>query len=489
MRLESIVQALGPLATSGPLNAEIRGVVYDSRQVRPDYLFIAMPGDHVDGAGFLDDAIRRGAAAVVTEHPPGSRRDIAWVQVRDARRAAAEAACVFFDHPSARMRVVGITGTNGKTTTAFMARDVLAASGWNPGIIGTVEYRIGARVIPASRTTPQAIDLQSMLDQMVQAGCKSAVMEVSSHSLDQKRVWGIDFDVAVFTNLTRDHLDYHRTREQYFEAKKLLFAWLGLRRKDAHAVINLDDPYGAQLAAMAGLKAEQITFGCSANALVRATDIALDGRGSRFSLESPWGGATVRLKLSGRYNVSNALAAAAACGALGVDIGLVADVLSRVTCVPGRLEEVPTDRGFQVFVDYAHTDDALSNVLRCLRELTRGRLIVVFGCGGNRDTSKRPAMGEVAAALADFTVLTSDNPRREKPADIIEQIRAGFGAKTSFRIVEERAEAIRAGLAMAREGDTVLVAGKGHETFQEFANTVIPFDDRSVVRKILAETA
>jgi UDP-N-acetylmuramoyl-L-alanyl-D-glutamate--2,6-diaminopimelate ligase len=351
--------------------------------------------------------------------------------------------------------------------------------------VSTVEYEIGPRSIPAGQTTPDAPALQSMLAKMVEAGCRSAVMEVSSHALVQKRTAGIDYDVAVFTNLTHDHLDYHRTMEEYFEAKALLFRGLGMADKDATAVINVDDPWGQRLLALSDVTATMLSYGVDADADVTATDVALTPEGSRFRVRTPWGEAALALRLLGRFNVSNALAALAACGSLGVPLDRIVPVLSEIALVRGRLEEVDTGKGFQVFVDYAHTDDALEHVLKTLREITRGRLIVVFGCGGNRDKTKRAAMGRAASRFADHSIITSDNPRNEEPAAIISDIRQGFNGSAECGVIEDRRQAIAWALHLAREGDVVLVAGKGHEAFQEFANKTVPFDDRQVVREMV----
>ena len=486
MNLKTLIEAVRPASVTGPADVEIKGLAYDSRQVRPGWLFVALPGEHADGRAFVHDAVTRGAAAVLSEasDPPG--RKVTHVVVPDSRQAAAEAACAYHHHPSRKLAMAGVTGTNGKTTTAYMIRQALDDAHLQPGLIGTVEYRFGERAIPATRTTPQALDLQAILDQMTQAGCRSAAMEVSSHALAQKRVWGIDFDVAVFTNLTHDHLDYHRTMESYFEAKAELFRGLGRGGKKGAAAINTDDAWGRRLVALVPAGVPVLTYGCSADASVRADGVRLTAVGSTFRLVAPAGAADVRLSLLGRYNVSNALAAAAACSALGLSPEAIARSLGRLGAVPGRLESFASAAGFSVFVDYAHTDDALSNVLTTLREITAARLIAVFGCGGNRDRSKRPAMGAVAAQLADYTILTSDNPRKENPAAIIAEIRAGFGDRRHYDVVEDRAEAIRRAVGMARAGDVVLVAGKGHEPFQELANTVVPFDDREIVRGLLS---
>jgi len=485
MRLEYISKIIQPLTIRGPQGLDVEGIAYDSRQVRPGYLFVALHGQHREGHDFIGDAIQRGAVAVVGESGEVGRRDVTLICVEDSRRALAEIACAFYSGPSRSLQLIGITGTNGKSTTAFMCRDILKAAGRTPGLIGTIRYEIGERSIPASRTTPEAPDLQFMLDQMLRAGCKSAVMEVSSHGLDQKRVWGIDFDVGVFTNLTQDHLDYHKTLDQYFGAKTLLFRGLGKMEKSASAVINIDDPWGMQLANTGGFSARRITYGTHPGALVRVGEIDLTPEGSIFDFTTPWGDGQVRLKLLGRFNVSNALAAIGACGALGVDPKLMADVLSEMASVPGRLEPIQNSRGLSIYVDYAHTPDALANVLRTLREVTDKRLLVVFGCGGNRDRGKRPIMGAAAATLADYSIVTSDNPRGEDLAAIIAEITAGFGSCGNFEVEEDREKAMAKALALARPGDTVLIAGKGHENVQEFANTVVPFDDRDVVKRLL----
>lgn len=485
MKLDEIVKAINPIAVTGSLNREILGIAYDSRQVRSGYLFAALPGYREDGKNFIGDAVDRGAVAVVSEQDEIAERGISHMQVRDGRKALGEVASVFHGDPSSSLQMIGITGTNGKTTVSFLIRDILRADKRSAGLVGTVCYEVGARVIPAARTTPEAPELQSMLAEMRQVGCKSAVLEVSSHALVQKRVWGISFDVAVFTNLTQDHLDYHGSMEDYFEAKSLLFRWLRYGKKEPVRVINADDPWGQRLLRIEGLDGQLVTYGCSPDAMVRAEDIRLSRNGSEFSLYTPWGDTSVHLSLMGRFNVSNVLGAVASCGVLGVKLSLMAEVVAACKSVPGRLEEIPTRKHFQVFVDYAHTDDALKNVLETLRESNPHRLIVVFGCGGNRDRSKRPAMGTVAARLADYSILTSDNPRREDPLKIIEQIREGFEEHENFEVVVDRAEAIRLALKIAKRGDIVLIAGKGHETFQELENTTVPFDDRQVAKKMV----
>lgn len=486
MKLNILLESIKPLSVNPRSDPEIKGLAYDSRQVKPGYIFFALKGQRQDGQFFIQDAVDRGVAAVVSEQARLiGKGQIVMLQVADARESMAQAARVFYHNPSAKLKVIGITGTNGKTTVAFMIMDILDTAGFKAGMIGTVEYIIGKRVIPAARTTPESVDLQQMLDQMVTADCRSAVMEVSSHALMQKRVWGIDFDAAVFTNLTHDHLDYHETMEKYFQAKTLLFQNLGQGAKKPVTLINIDDSFGRQLARLPEIKTDMITYGLHEQAAVRAFNLQLTGQGSAFDVASPWGRAKISLDLLGRYNVSNALAAFSACGAMGVDPKLMADVLQQMTFVPGRLEEIQTGAGFQIFVDYAHTEDALRNVLTALREISSGRLIVVFGCGGNRDINKRPRMGSVAEQLADFAILTSDNPRREEPGLIIGQILNGFKTREKVEVIPDRSEAIGRALFIAEKGDVVLIAGKGHENYQEFANTIIPFDDRQIVRECL----
>ena len=483
MKLSELLSRSETIEIVGDVDRDIAGIAYDSRQTRNDYLFAALPGSRTDGIDYVSDAVDRGACAIVSERPVTDTQDATHVRVQDSRQALAEISAQFHGRPSTRLRTIGITGTNGKTTVAFMLRTILDRVGHRVGMVGTVRYEIGTRSIPASRTTPEAPDLQGMLADMLRADCDHAVIEVSSHALSQKRVWGIDFDTAIFTNLTHDHLDYHGSMEDYFAAKSLLFRWMHNGEARPKGVVNIDDPWGRRLLDLEDCPAEMITFGYGADAAVRAQDVELSRTGSRFDLVTPWGTAPVALNLMGKFNISNALAAAAACGSIGMDILAIADGLAACTSAPGRLEEVPIGKGYQVFVDYAHTDDALSNVLQTLRETGPARIILVVGCGGNRDKSKRPAMGRVAAKMADHSILTSDNPRKENPEDIIAQIRSGFGDSNNCEVVVDRTEAITRALELAANGDVVLIAGKGHETFQEFASITVPFDDRQVVEK------
>ncbi len=464
----------------GELPETVTGVTCDSRQVRPGSIFVALRGSKKDGADFVSDAIARGASVIVSERNVPS--PICSVCVADANEALAMMAGQFYDMPAEKMFVVGITGTNGKTTTAYILSELLGRARREAGLIGTVEYRIAGRVIPATRTTPEAPALQKFLADMVSAGCDAAVMEVSSHALVQKRVKGIDFDVAILTNLARDHLDYHKSSEAYADAKRQLFLDL---RHHGFAVLNLDDPLGADLAVDERLVCHRVTYGTAGDADYRVSMIAPEFDGTSFQLDTNGRTYNLRTNLIGRFNVANLVAALAAAELAGVPIETSARALSNLPTVPGRLEAVPNDRGIKILVDYAHTDDALEKVLTTLRETTDGRLILVFGCGGDRDVSKRSAMGSVADRLADYTIVTSDNPRTEDPEEIVRQIETGFSGTDSHEACTDRAQAIRNALAMCERGDVLLIAGKGHENFQEFRNTTVSFDDRMVVKRIL----
>ncbi|HMP89815.1 MAG TPA: UDP-N-acetylmuramoyl-L-alanyl-D-glutamate--2,6-diaminopimelate ligase [Kiritimatiellia bacterium] len=485
MRLEDITKLIQPILVRGPVSADIEGIAYDSRQVRPNYLFVAIRGEKVNGEDYIDDAIRRGAVAVVSEVDAWHKRTVAHIHVDDARLALAEISSAYYGHPSQRLELFGITGTNGKTTTSFMIRHILEMAGRASGLIGTVRYEIGPRVIPATRTTPEAPDIHFMFDQMLRTGCESAVMEVSSHALDQKRVWGIAFDVGIFTNLSHDHLDYHGSMQSYFNTKCQLFRSLGQLGKSATAVINMDDPWGMQIASINGLNARLLTYGEHPGAMVQASNVELSSTGSRFDLESPWGSCPVSLNMPGRHNISNALAAIAAAAVRNIPLSTIVAALADMPQVPGRLQMFKGAKDVNVYVDYAHTADALGRVLQTLREFTRGRVIVAFGCGGNRDKGKRPVMGAIASQYADHVILTNDNPRGEDPRVIIREIESGIRPGASYEVQPDRELAIARAIACAKPGDTVLVAGKGHENYQEFSGAIMPFDDGQVVQKYL----
>jgi len=480
MQLRQLIENLPDATVEGPVDREVAGITYDSRRVTPGMVFIAIPGQHVDGHEFIGTAVERGASAVICERSRLVPGRVTKIHVDDVREAMACAARSYYQHPSAKLKVIGVTGTNGKTTVAFMIKAILEAADIKTGLMGTVRYEIGDRVIPAQRTTPESIEVQQMMSQMLKADCHACVMEVSSHALDQKRVNGVEFDVGIFTNLTRDHLDYHGTMENYFAAKKKLFSSLGQGNKKGTSVINIDDDYGARLADEGDGVEVQLTYGFGEKARLRATKIELNADGSRFVIEAPGRKFAVRLPLIGRHNIYNALAAVGACLALKIDVVKIQAALNALPPVPGRLEMVSAGQPFGVFVDYAHTDDALKNVLTTLREITNGRVLVAFGCGGNRDSGKRAKMGRIAAELADFTLITSDNPRKEDPAKIAVQVEEGYKSVRvdAYELELDRRRAIQQIIARAQPGDSVLIAGKGHETYQEFEDTVVPFDDR-----------
>jgi UDP-N-acetylmuramoyl-L-alanyl-D-glutamate--2,6-diaminopimelate ligase len=479
--LESLLQGIPTHESPPPGTLAVSGLCYDSRRLRQGDVFFALPGARCDGRMFLGEAASRGAVAAVVEEPvPGAPLPV--VVVPDAREAMAHMASQFHGHPSQSLRVIGITGTNGKTTTAFLCRHILDAAHRRCGLLGTVKYVIGGREIEAPRTTPESPDLQEMLAAMRDEGCKAVAMEVSSHALRQRRTTGIAFDAAVFTNLSQDHLDYHKTMEAYFDAKALLFEDVARQSsKKGAAVINADDRFGSRLATRIGKKLRTVSFGFGAGAHFRATDVVTEPTGSTFHLEARGRTYLVRLPLIGAFNVSNALAALAACSLLGVEIRAAVAALANTPQVPGRLERVAARRSFQVFVDYAHTDDALRNVLRTLRSLEPTRVIVVVGCGGDRDRGKRPLMASAAGQGADWVILTSDNPRSEDPAAILEDMRAGLESDR-HEVIADRAKAIGRAVEMAEPGDIVLIAGKGHEAYQELADRKVPFDDRKVAQ-------
>jgi UDP-N-acetylmuramoyl-L-alanyl-D-glutamate--2,6-diaminopimelate ligase len=472
-------------ASKGDLDRPISGLAMDSRRVMPGNLFFALPGRRADGNSFIDEAIQRGAVAIVGEKiPSATAARVTYVQVADARRALAQVAQRYFNFPDKSLDLVGVTGTNGKTTVTNLIKHLLSTGTQRVGLVGTVNYDLGARVVPSYRTTPESLELFGMLAQMRDAGCRQAAMEVSSHGIDQQRVLGMQFGVAVFTNLTRDHLDYHKTLDAYFEVKSRLFNG-GIGGAPRAAAINIDDPYGQRLAAEVPKHVRVVTFGEAPEAVVRAENVRLGFRNTALTLVWPEGRVEIESPFIGRYNVSNLLAAFAACYALGRDPAVIALRLKSFPGVSGRMERIDEGQAFNVLVDYAHTDDALRNALGMLRAITPGRLFVVFGCGGNRDRTKRPLMTAAVQEFADFAWATADNPRGEALSQIFSDMKAGVKSPEKITFVEDRRHAISLALDAAREGDCLLVAGKGHETYQEFADTIVPFDDRQVVRELI----
>jgi UDP-N-acetylmuramoyl-L-alanyl-D-glutamate--2,6-diaminopimelate ligase len=455
MQLERVIAALAPRDVIGHAAVQLTDLAYDAREVTPGALFFCVPGERFDGHDFAAEAVARGAAALVVERPLDL--DVPQIVVESTRRAMAPAADEFFGRPTETLQVAGVTGTNGKTTTAYLLHAILEAAGRRPGLLGTVESRIGDEHRPAVRTTAEAIDLQRWFREMLDAGNLSCAIEATSHGSELHRLDRVRFAALVFTNLTHEHLDFHGTMERYFDAKRRLFA------PDVPAAINVGDAYGRSLA---GELPHALTFGFADDAEVKPEALA-----------------GVDLKLRGRFNVENALGAVAAARLLGIDEDDIVAGLESVRTVPGRFEEVDEGQPFRVIVDYSHKPDALATVLATARELTAGKLLCVFGCGGDRDREKRPLMGRIAAELADVPIVTSDNPRSEDPRAIIAEVVAGGGGKLD--VEPDRRAAIEQAIGLAESGDVVVIAGKGHEQGQEFADRKLPFDDREVARETL----
>ena len=485
MQLKTLLAATPIREIIGPVDRTVESVAYDSRRVQRDGLFVALRGEKSDGRDFIGQAVEKGATVIVAQHAEKNPR-ATCVVVENTRSAMADLTARFYNFPARKLKLAGVTGTNGKTTTTFLIKHICEKAGTRCGLLGTVRYEIGQRVLPAARTTPESLDLQELLAQILDAGCQAAAMEVSSHALVQERTRGIEWDVAVFTNLTQDHLDYHRTMESYFQAKAKLFEQLGLqqRKRKPVAIINIDDRYGQKLIEKIDSKVSLVTFGTGLKADFRASNYRMEFGGTSYQLDARGKSYLVRVPLIGRFNVVNSVAALAAANALGIGLRDAVLSLAKSPQVPGRLEIVPAKRQFQVFVDYAHTPDALLNVLKTLRELEPRRLIMVFGCGGNRDREKRPLMGQVADQNADCAIITSDNPRKEDPDKIIAEIEKGFRG-SHFEKISDRARAISRAVEIAQPRDIVLIAGKGHENYQEFADHTVPFEDIQVARRAI----
>ncbi|MGE5647995.1 MAG: UDP-N-acetylmuramoyl-L-alanyl-D-glutamate--2,6-diaminopimelate ligase [Acidobacteriota bacterium] len=466
-------------------NAQAAGLAYDSRKVEPGFVFFAFPGKHVDGRAFAAQAMARGAVAVASELARPEGFDGPWIQVEHGRRALAVAARNFFGRPDERVAITGITGTNGKTTTSYIADAILRAAGKTTGVLGTIEYRLAGRAAAAVNTTPESLDLVRFFADLEKAGGTHATMEVSSHALALGRVYGIRFHTAVFTNLTRDHLDYHHTMEQYFGAKRLLFEGAGAP-PPLVAVVNHDDPYGRLLEASS--VSEVVSYGVEEGAAARAVNVRSGFDGLHFDVAFGKDRFPLASPLPGRMNVYNILAAWCAGRSYGIDPETLARGVAACQAVPGRFERVDEGQPFLVVVDYAHTDDALRNVISVARGLNPKRIVTLFGCGGDRDRVKRPLMGDAAAELSDSVVLTSDNPRSEDPLAIINDALVGLWRHDTPHIEEpDREKAIRLAISQAQPGDIVILAGKGHETYQVLKDRTIAFDDREVARRVLRD--
>ncbi|MDO3378825.1 UDP-N-acetylmuramoyl-L-alanyl-D-glutamate--2,6-diaminopimelate ligase [Geoalkalibacter halelectricus] len=490
----------GPFAAARPpvRDVDVNALCYDSRRVAPGSVFFALRGVQADGHGFIDEAVARGAVAVVMEESRDLPEAVAGLVVPDSRAALAAAARIFYGDPSAAMQVVGVTGTNGKTTTTWLLESILSAAGHHPAVFGTVNYRLGERALPAPHTTPEAVEMLQILREFRDQGADSLVLEVSSHALEQHRADGIHFSVGVFTNLTPEHLDYHGDMESYFAGKKRLFTHL-LPRDGGRAVIHVGDDYGRRLAAEVP---GALTCGVDARADVRPVDMDLSLEGIRGKIRTPEGMLEIESALLGQFNLENLLCAVAAATALGLPPQAIEKGIRRAPQVPGRLEQVVNQRGAVILVDYAHTGDALEKALAAVRRLQPRRVITVFGCGGDRDPGKRPVMGEVAARLSDLVILTSDNPRTENPQGIIDQIVPGLrrgnaapltgqtlsqDTRGGYVIEADRRRAIGLAVSLLAPGDLLLVAGKGHENYQIVGGERLHFDDREEVQRALGE--
>jgi UDP-N-acetylmuramoyl-L-alanyl-D-glutamate--2,6-diaminopimelate ligase len=492
MKLKELIRSLGSAETYvAQEDFEVKGVSASSMRLAEDYLFVAIKGVNEDGHRFIEDAIAKGARAVVIDSrqkekglqvlAASGRQDVWLIGAGDPRKSIGRLAAEFYANPSRTIRMVGVTGTNGKTTITYLIEAIAKKAGFTPGVIGTVDYRFKETHTPSKNTTPGPVDLQSMLAQMLAQGVNYCVMEVSSHALDQDRTEGILFNSAIFTNLTQDHLDYHRNLEDYFRAKSKLFTAMPA---DTFVVVNNDDEYGKKIKALT--PARVISYGIENLSDVVATDIKFDVSRTTFFLRSFKGAAEFTIRLIGFHNVYNVLAAVSWGLEEGFDLEVIKSAVEGFFCVPGRLERIETTADFAVFVDYAHTEDALRNVIKTLRYVSPKRIIVVFGCGGQRDVTKRPKMGRVVTEHADYAVVTNDNPRSESPEGIIEDIARGIKTD-NYCIIPDRKKAIRKALSCARSGDIVLVAGKGHEDYQILNAGSVYFDDRQVVRECLKE--
>ena len=483
MRLNELVNHLFVYDWLVKGNPEIRSIEMDSRDMQPDSLFVCMKGFTVDGHDFAKQAVEKGAAALLVERPV--HLDVPTVIVKDSQRAMAILADVFYGHPTRKLHLIGVTGTNGKTTTTYLIDKILEDAGRKTGRVGTINTKINGVEYDVKNTTPESLALQKLFHRMIEENVEAAVMEVSSHALHMGRVRGCDFDVAVFTNLTQDHLDYHQTMDNYRQAKGLLFSQLGntYGSKRKIAALNDDDPsshYYKKITA-----AEVIGYGIHAKADVYAKNIQMSPKGTRFLLCTPKGEVDVQMRLVGKFSIYNALAAASACLVSGVSLRSIRSSLERIEGIPGRFEVIDEHQPFTVIVDYAHTPDSLLNVLRTVKEFAAGNVTVVVGCGGDRDRTKRPLMAGIAVKHADYAILTSDNPRNEDPEQILREMTNGL--TDGFNVVVDRKEAIYKAIREAREGDVIVIAGKGHETYQIIGDQVIEFDDRIVARQALKE--
>lgn len=482
MKLSSLVRHLDPEETFNFSDVEINAIANDSRKVRPGYLFVAIKGHKIDGRNFIEKSLECGAVAIISEKKHCLDIEIPQIIVRDSREALSSLSSCFYDNPSKKINVVGITGTNGKTTTTYITKSIIKSAGYETGLIGTINYQIGNRIRPAKETTPESIELQAIIAEMVALDIEFVVMEVSSHSSIQHRIKDISFKTAVFTNLSAEHLDYHKTIPNYVDAKSKLFEYL---EKDSFAILNADDVFSKFFADKT--KAQILWFGIKNNADIKAEIYSESMNNTAIKLTYSGKKIDVDIPLIGRHNVYNVLASAASALSLGFGLETIKEGIETMATVPGRLQSIPCKYGFSIFVDYAHTPHALETVLYTLRNLSKGRIILVFGCGGDRDREKRPKMGKIADENSDIFWITNDNPRSEDPLSIIKDIKAGTKPGRSFNIQTDRCQAIEEAIAEAKKDDIVLIAGKGHEKYQIIKETMVPFDDKEVIKKILSD--
>lgn len=483
MKLVELLKGVETISSKGDMNVEINGITYDSRKVKKGDLFICVSGFSKDGHSFANDALRQGAAALLVEKDVEAE-GVIQVKVPNCRAAMPRLALNFYDNPTQKLKLIGLTGTNGKTTTTYLIKSILERNGQRTGLLGTISTQIGDKVFVSSRTTPEALDLNCLFREMADSDIDYAVMEVSSHSLELGRVDGCSFRIGVFTNLTQDHLDFHKTIENYRNAKKKLFYMTS-----GANIINIDDEHGRIIAdEIKETGTRLITYGIDNKADIMAKDIEISARGVVFTLVTPEYETGLSIKIPGKFSVYNALAAASVAYAEGVPMEVIREGLNRVDIVPGRSEILNTDTPYTVIVDYAHTPDGLQNILASVKEYAKGRVITLFGCGGDRDREKRPIMGEIAGRMSDYCIITSDNPRSEIPMEIIKQVEAGIkSTDCDYICIENRRDAIKYALTIAGKEDIVLLAGKGHETYQVLKDRTIPFDERDIVQELLRE--
>ena len=484
MDLKELLKGVHVLHIDGSQELEIKGIAYDSRQAGEGFVFVCISGSKTDGHLFIEDVIAKGIKAIVVEKEVKDQEGITFIRVEDSRKALSAIAANFYGHPSKYMNVIGVTGTNGKTTTTHLIKHILEVNGVQSGLIGTISYKILDQEYKANNTTPESLELQRLFQEMLDHGVNTCVMEVSSHSLDLHRVEDIQYQIGVFTNITQDHLDFHGTMENYKNAKRKLF----YKTTQAN-IINVDDEFGLELSRqLSKLDAKCITYGIKEPAEIYGKDIEITAKGTRFQLVTPKFSGVINIGTPGMFSVYNALAAAAVGYVTGYGYLEIKKGLEETRVVPGRFELVPNDKDLTVIVDYSHTPDSIENAIKTIREFAKGRIITVFGCGGDRDKTKRPIMGEIAGRLSDYCIITSDNPRTEKPEDIIKDAEVGI-KRTSckYKMIVDRKEGIREAIRQSGPKDVILIAGKGHETYQIIGNRVIDFDDRKIAQELIQE--